>query len=141
MYHSSPKNIVNIPTLKHFGKIYTIEFSGVKFNMVQHKCFSLVPDIMTTNSSENAPAPSTPPGTNNLFSTTLQYHTHPPCTGQWDMTSNQKLDISSLLRWIIYISLCGEKFVNLRDFHIYLSIPLNATANKNIEVIPPFLDL
>ena len=57
------------------------------------------------------------------------------------MTSNQKLDISSLLRWIIYISLCGEKFVNLRDFHIYLSIPLNATANKNIEVIPPFLDL
>ena len=89
--------------------------------MVQNKIFGLSPKTprlsLTRKSQENSPTVVTPPGTNNIFATTHQYHKHPPFTGQWYLTSTQKLDIGSLSLSLQSVILCDDQAVNLGRFH------------------------
>ena len=140
---SSLKNI-NIPPLDQFGEIYTIAFPSGVPKMVQREIFDLAPatsrfkmDRKTTNSQSIEASP----GKIYLFTTTHEDHLHPPCTGQWDLTSAQNIDLGSLLRSLKSFTLRGYQVFNLRKFHNDISVALSSSTNNNIEVIPHLLDL
>ena len=122
---------VNILVPDQFCDNYTIEFSIEKSKILQWKSFSLSPETMATKSPENLPALGTPPGTNNLFIKTHQYHTNQFWTSQWGISSIQKFDNDLLLHSLQSINLCGNQVINFRYFHNDLSISLSAAAKTN----------
>ena len=125
--------------------MYIIEFLIGISNMFQCESFELAPTTsrlnITRKSSETSTSIEASPGTNIRFATTHKYHTYPPCTGQWYLTSTNNIDLCSLLCYLKYITLHGYIVLNLQDFHNKLYIALSAATKTKIEVIPPFLDL
>ena len=135
---SSLKN-VNITPPEQSGEIYTNIFLSGGSKMFQHEILGLAPAISRfTIYSKTTESPSIEisPGKIQLFATTHEDHMHPPCTGQWDLTSEHNIDLGSLLYSLKSLTLRGDQFFNLCNLHNDLSIALSESANTNIEVLP-----
>ena len=111
--------------------------------MVQRESVDLAPDTNRLTMDRKTPDSTSIEAshvTNNIFVKTHEDHLYPPFTIQWALISAQNIDLGSFLCSLKSLTLRGDQVVNLCKFHHYLSIALSAYSNKNIEVIPPFLD-
>ena len=130
---------INIPPPDQFGEMYNIAFPNGGSKIFQHEIFELDPatsGFTMDRKTPDSPSIEASPGKYHIFAATHEDHLHPPFTGQWDLTSTHNIDLGSLLRFLKYITLCGDQVINLCDFHNDLSIALSTSSKNNIEFVP-----